>query len=188
LVVLVLLGGFFYVYRKEKITIKVPKERMIETKEGLLQVVLEKPKEEIRITETVEVLAKEKFKKITSEKEIQIRKLLKQIEEWKRLGYDTTILELEIRALDDKELNKLIKRLKEWNDKGYDTLILEEKIKSIYKDGKKLDIVKLENKIQEWKKKGYNALLIEEKLKRLKNTEENSRIFSHKKRFAFFRE
>jgi hypothetical protein len=168
ILVLVLLSGFLYLQRKQKITIKVPKERVIETKEGQVQIILEKP-EAIKVAEKVERLAKEKPAEIIiSEKEIEISKLLKQIEEWKKLGYDTTILELEIKALEDETLRGLIKQLKEWKSKGYNTLILEEKIKSIYSYGKKSqDIGQLENKIQEWKRKGYNTLVLEERLNRL---------------------
>ena len=150
----------------------MPKERVVETKEGLLQVVLEEPKETGKITETIKVAERQKLATVEqkpSEKELQINKLLKQIENWKKLGYNTAILELEIKALDDKELRKLIERLKEWKSKGYSTLVLEEKIKSMYGYNKKFqDTEALELKIEEWKKKGYNTLLIEEKLKRLK--------------------
>ena len=152
----------------------MPKERVVETRKGQLQLILEEPKEEIgKITETIEVPARLKPEQITkriTEKELETKKLLNQIEDWKKKGYDTTILELEIKALEDKELRKQIGRLKEWKSKGYNTPVLEEKIKSIYGDGKKSsDVTHLENKIQEWKKMGYNTLLLEEKLKRLKN-------------------
>ena len=112
----------------------------------------------------------EKRKREEQRKQDEIKKLLKQIEDWKKLGYDTTILELETKALDNKELRKLIERLKEWKSKGYNTLVLEEKIKRIYgNDKKSLDATQLEIKIKEWKTKGYNTSLLEEKLKNLKN-------------------
>ena len=70
---------------------------------------------------------------IISEKELEIRKISSQIEGWEKKGYDSTMLELEIKALEDKELGKQIEKLKEWKSKGYNTFILEEKIKNNYK-------------------------------------------------------
>ena len=66
----------------------------------------------------------------------EIEKLLKRINDWKEQGYDTTILELKIKALEDDELRKLMEQLNDWKSKGYNTLILEEEIYSFYAGGK----------------------------------------------------
>ncbi|MCH8067086.1 MAG: hypothetical protein IIC69_00720, partial [Nanoarchaeota archaeon] len=123
----------FLAKRKEKIITR-PKERVLETKEGL-QILLEKPKQKIsKVMETIKVVPrKTPEQRIISEKELEIRKISSQIEEWEKKGYDSTMLELEIKALEDKELGKQIEKLKEWKSKGYNTFILEEKIKNNYK-------------------------------------------------------
>ena len=99
----------------------------------------------------------------------ELREITDRLKEWRRKGYDTSMLEFEIKALDNKESKELIEKLKEWKRKGYNTIALEEKIRGVYGDNKKLqDMAELEGKIQEWKKKGYNTSLLEDKLRSLK--------------------
>ena len=102
----------------------------------------------------------EYLRKIASGKEVEAKKLLTQVEEWKRKGYDTSMIELDIKALENKEFGKILKKLKEWKNKGYDTTILELKIKAL---GSK-ELGKMLSKLEEWKNKGYDTVLLEEKI------------------------
>jgi len=140
------------------------RERVLETKRGL-QTVLEKPQERVsKAMEKFKELQKPGLKQIEdilTGKEIEKRRILRLIEEWKNKGYDTTLLELEVKALENKEIGAQIRRIKEWKSKGYDTTILELEAKAL--EDKKL--AKQIKKIKEWKKKGYNTFMLEEKIK-----------------------
>ena len=111
-----------------------------------------------------------KEKTMGGQKDDEISKLQRRIEEWKTAGYDTALLELDIKALEDESLGNMMGKLREWKNKGYDTVVLEEEIKSIYsKNDLSQDINRLESKIQRWKKKGYDTSFLEDELKSLKD-------------------
>ena len=117
--------------------------------------------------------------KIRKAEQLEKEKLLKKLNEWKDKGYDTSVLEAElkdkakpkIRKAEQLEKEKLLKKLNEWKDKGYDTTLLEAELRDKSKVRPKLsnkeEINKLTKKMQEWKSKGYDTRLLEQEIKEL---------------------
>ncbi len=122
----------FYLKRNQQITVKVPKERSQETQEKEIQIVLEDENEVGKIIETISFLPKQKpgrtAKRVPEGKD-KTRKLLSQIKHWKKQGYDTSLLELEIKALKNTQLTNETQKIKDWKRKGYNTLMLEEELR-----------------------------------------------------------
>jgi uncharacterized protein (UPF0335 family) len=77
---------------------------------------------------------KAKKAKKTSKKDLEREKLKEEIKEWRAKGYDTKVLEEELKR--PKKTEKITKRnilnkIKEWRAKGYDTKVLEEKLRKL---------------------------------------------------------
>jgi len=161
----------------------IPKPRLIKREK---RVIAEEEllKREERLRQKERALARRRIKSAEqSEKE----KLLKQLKEWKAKGYDTTLLEAELRdrfklkrklkSAEQLEKEKLLKQVKEWKAKGYDTTLLEAELKyrsklniKKYKPSDtKPEINKLSKKIKEWKSKGYDIALLEKEIEELEN-------------------
>jgi len=89
-----------------------------------------------------EVISKIKTKLIRKKPAVTKGKqeLLNKIKEWKAKGYDTTLLERELRdygkvervsTKQETNKQKIMRQIKEWKAKGYDTRILEEEINKL---------------------------------------------------------
>ncbi|MBL7054586.1 hypothetical protein ISS05_02420, partial [Candidatus Woesearchaeota archaeon] len=127
------------------------------------------------------------IKPIVTKEYLEKQELIKKINQWKTEGYDTTILEKELKwqgkkekipKKGDSDKKRIIEQIEEWKAKGYDTAVLEEKLRGYEskntfskKTGtSKQDIIR---KIEEWKAKGYNTNILEERLKKLKLESKN---------------
>lgn len=134
LLVVLALAAAFYIKRSRQITVKIPKERHVETGEGQLQIFLEEQNEVGKVVETISFPPKQKPAKAAKRKyqgKKEIKNLLDKINYWKKQGYDTSLLELEIKALENKKLRNTVEKIKDWKKKGYNTLILEEELKNL---------------------------------------------------------
>lgn len=89
--------------------------------------------------------------------------LLQKIKLWKSKGYDTSILEAELKSPVHKTIVKehQIAKIMEWKAKGYDTRLLEAEL-----NAKTLEKLKLIEKIALWKSKGYDTRVLEKELEK----------------------
>jgi len=124
-------------------------------------------------------------KKINLAEQLEKGRLLKQLNEWKTKGYDTTLIEAELKdkfnskhklkSTEYLEKEKLIYKLQEWKAKGYDITLLETELKESsntkkHKQGSiKNEINNLSKKIEEWKSKGYDTSLLDKEIEELEN-------------------
>lgn len=150
------IGSFLYdkiLGLKKKEIKEVPKEKEeieITTKKISPPPPIEKelPKKEIK--EEIKVIKKElpkkkpepkkEIKKIDkkikkpkriSKKDLEKEKLKEKLKEWKAKGYDTKLLEEELKKPKKETKKEIINKIKEWKAKGYDTKSLEEKLKKL---------------------------------------------------------
>jgi len=118
---------------------------------------------------------KPRIRRITPQT-LERRKLLNQLIDWKAKGYNTTLLEAELKDIKKRKISgiterkRLLSQLKDWKAKGYNTELLEAELKGFKKSRpSRLEINKLSKKMQNWKAKGYDTKLLEKELKELKN-------------------
>jgi hypothetical protein len=113
-----------------------------------------------------------------------------QLKDWKKKGYDTSVIEESIRQ-SGKKISKLSKsqlsgekkalsaKINDWKKKGYAVEVLVKRLEDIDANGskKKLsasevrkEIGKLEASIKKWKTKGYDTVLLDKRLKILRKS------------------
>jgi len=126
-----------------------------------------------------EIIAPKKEKAYAPRKklfeEFEKERLSRQVKEWKAKGYDTVLLEEELKGKVKPgegllEREKLLSQITDWKAGGYNTALLEAELQGRFKLKRKLSDAELKilaKRIRKWRSEGYDTALLEEEIEEL---------------------